>query len=490
MKSYSKTHFNTLLILFIVFSFSLFSCNNEKKDNTEPIDSIEMTETKTADTSSMQDSTVLVRSLYATSTELPRQEYSVYNAFDNNPSTSWQTMLGAALDEGIMFNVYDFYIKSIKIQQEEGEGFAKIKTVTIYINGKKKGEFDATESILIDETADAIYIRITKTSDTSTKTLENQTGKTNTFDRDKRVGINEIKFMSEKINQNILFSLPTLVNGEIKASSTLEPTFAYNTTHLFDARTDIAWAEGDANSGVGSKLTFDLEKTQKIDAIQIWNGYQRSEEHFKANARIKKFSFGTEGKMKDYELEDKMESQYVDFGEYLESSNFILEVKEVYEGTKYKDLVVSELLFRDDVRTVVIQTKETENQITELKNKAKNTPLENVLDRRLNYQEDDYYQIDKSFILRSDGTFVMYKTENSEAEGSKSEILADGNWEIKEINEDKVKIRVFGKFIDFSQYQDFYKGKVTKDFLQIFQDFVTIDNQKLKGEKFIGEFVH
>ncbi|WP_338793315.1 hypothetical protein [Bernardetia sp. MNP-M8] len=494
MKIYSQTHFKILLVLFLAFSFSLFSCNNEKKDSTESTGNIELVETKVTDDNSMRDTTVIINSFYATSTKITQQKYNVYNIFDNDPSTSWQTMLGAAPDEGIMFNVYNLYIQTLKIEQPEGENLAQIETVTIYINGKKKGEFDATKPMLIKEYADAVYIRITKTSDMTIKKLENQVAQTTTFDKNKSVGIKDIKIIGyqfpTKKTLNILFYPNILVNGKITASSTLEPTFAYNTTHLFDARTDIAWAEGDVNSRVGSTLNFNFDTPQKISSIRIWNGYQRSEEHYKANARIKKFSFGTENNMKEFELEDKMEDKYIDLGESIESSNFVLEVKEVYEGTKYKDLVVSEILFKNNMRSVIIQTKETENQITELKNKAKNTPLENVLDRRLNYQEHDYYQIDKSFILRSDGTFVMYKTENSEEENSKSEILADGNWEIKEMNGDKVKIRVFGKFIDFSQYQDFYKGKVTKDFLQIFQDFVTIDNQKLKGEKFIGEFVY
>lgn len=494
MKIYSKTHFKTLLALFLVSSLLFFSCNDGKKNNTESTGNTEIVETKIADTNSTQDSSVLVNSFYATSTKIPQQKYNVYNIFDNDPSTSWQTMLGAAPDEGIMFNVYNLYIQTLKIEQPKGENLAQIETVTIYINGKKKGEFDATKPILIKEYADAIYIRITKTSDITIKKLENQVAQTTTFDKNKSVGIEDIKIVGyqfpTKKKLNILFSPNILANGKITASSTLEPTFAYNTTHLFDARTDIAWAEGHANSGIGSTLNFNFDTPQKISSIRIWNGYQRSEEHYKANARIKKFSFGTENNMKEFELEDEMKAQYIDLGEYVEGGNFILEVKEVYEGTKYKDLVVSEILFKNNIRSVIIQTKETENQITELKNKAKNTPLKNVLDRRINYQEDDYYQIDKSFILRSDGTFVMYKTENSEEENSKSEILADGNWEIKEMNGDKVKIRVFGKFIDFSQYQDFYKGKVTKDFLQIFQDFVTIDNQKLKGEKFIGEFVY
>lgn len=494
MNYHSKNYFKLLLILFLASTFFFFSCNETKKDTTEN-QSNESRETENVEESTQNNSTtnstpVYLVGSYATSTKLPLKNFHLTNALDNNESTSWQTMQGAAPDEGMMLYLSEpTFIKELIIKTAKGNELAEIQKIILYTNGKKQGEFDVNSVLQINEEVSSIYLRISQTSAISTKNSSDNVSKTNSFDKNLSVGISEITAIG-KNDDPLRFVAPLYIDGEIMASSTLEPIQAYSATHLFDSHQDISWAEGDANSGVGTKITFKFNSEQTISAIQIWNGYQRSEEHFKANARIKKFSFGTTGTMQEYSLEDNTTPQKNQLQTALSGNEFVLEIKEVYEGSKYKDLVVSEMRFYDNEKPILIQTKETENQITELKNKAKNTPLETVLDRRLNYQENDYYQVDKSFILRSDGTFVMYKTENSAEENSKSEILADGNWEIKEVNNDKVKIRVFGKFVDFSQYQDFYKGKVTKDFLQIFQDFVIIDNQKLKGEKFIGEFVY
>lgn len=490
MKLYSKLHFKTLLALFVVFSFSLFSCNDGKKDTTETQTSDSTTTQNVEEIPKINATPIHLLGAYSTSTKLPRTNFHLTKALDNDESTSWQTMQGAAPDEGMMLYLAEpTFIKELNIKTATGNDLAEIQKITLYTNGKKQGEFDTNSALQIGEEVNSIYLRISQTSAISTKNLPDNVSKTNSFDKNLSVGISEITAIG-KNDELLNFVAPAYAEGEIIASSTLEPMLAYSATHLFDSHQDISWAEGDANSGVGTKITFKFNTQQNLSAIQIWNGYQRSEEHFKANARIKKFSFSANGTTQEYSLEDNTTPQKIQLQTALTGTEFILEIKEVYEGTKYKDLVVSEMRFYDNEKPILMQTKETENQITELKNKAKNTPLEKVLDTRLNYQENDYFQIDKSFILRSDGTFVMYKTEKSEEEDSKSEILADGNWEIKEMNGDKVKIRVFGKFVDFSQYQDFYKGKITKDFLQIFQDFVTIDNQKLKGEKFIGEFVY
>ncbi len=489
---YFKFPFKTFLLSIFIFHFVFYSCNQTKKENTDsqPSDTLQVKEDKKIEEAIAPNSTpVYLLGAYSTSTKIPLKKFHLTQAFDNDEKTSWQTMQGAAPDEGMMLYLTEpTFIKELNIDVATGNNLAAIQKIILYTDGKKQGEFDTKSALKINEEVSSIYLRISQTSNISTKNISDNVSKTNSFDKNLSIGISEITALGK--NEDALhFVAPLYAEGEIIASSTLEPAQAYSATHLFDSHQDISWAEGNENSGVGTKITFKLNK-QSISAIQIWNGYQRSEEHFKANARIKKFSFGTNGNFQDYNLEDNSAPQKIQLESPLTGNEFVLEVKEVYEGTKYKDLVVSEMRFYDNEKPMLIQTKETENQIKELKNKAKNTPLEKVLDTRLNYQEDDYFQIDKSFILRSDGTFVMYKIENSEKENSKSEILADGNWEIKEMNADKVKIRVFGKFVDFSQYQDFYKGKVTKDFLQIFQDFVIIDNQKLKGEKFVGKFVY
>lgn len=64
--------------------------------------------------------------------------------------------------------------------------------------------------------------------------------------------------------------------------------------NLFDSRYDYAWStNGKVTSGKGESVEIKFSQTQNLTGMIVWNGYQRSEEHFKTNGRVAKMSISS-----------------------------------------------------------------------------------------------------------------------------------------------------------------------------------------------------
>lgn len=72
----------------------------------------------------------------------------------------------------------------------------------------------------------------------------------------------------------------------------MTPKAAYHPIQLFDSRKEFVYAEGAPGAGENEALTFRFDENVKMNALKIWNGFQRSDKHYTANARIKSFEFG------------------------------------------------------------------------------------------------------------------------------------------------------------------------------------------------------
>ena len=76
-------------------------------------------------------------------------------------------------------------------------------------------------------------------------------------------------------------TLPALVPGSVTATSVLEPQVAYQPSNLFDSRYDFAWStNGQTTTGKGESVQVKFDEPQNLSGLIVWNGYQRSEEHF------------------------------------------------------------------------------------------------------------------------------------------------------------------------------------------------------------------
>ena len=66
--------------------------------------------------------------------------------------------------------------------------------------------------------------------------------------------------------------------------------------------------------GIGESVTATFDRPVTVNAVEIWNGYQRSDDHFKKNARAKRISFGAGDKTQEFTLTDAMGPQKLTLG--------------------------------------------------------------------------------------------------------------------------------------------------------------------------------
>jgi len=126
---------------------------------------------------------------------------------------------------------------------------------------------------------------------------------------------------------------PRSVPGRVTASSTLAPVDAYHPSYLFDGRLDFGW-EGAKGIGQGEWVGVHLDRRAEVSALEIWNGYQRSEDHFRKNARARKVSLDGDGKrVAVFRLKDAMGSQKLALPVPVQASDLKLVIEEATAGT-------------------------------------------------------------------------------------------------------------------------------------------------------------
>lgn len=214
-----------------------------------------------------------------------------------------------------------------------------------------------------------------------------------------------------------------------------------------------------------------------------------------------------------YFLEDDKTPQMVVLDRPITGQKFELIIKDAFSGTKYQDLVISEIKFFEGNQPIVIQTSSEEERINET-NSISNPLLNYFIDRNMDvslYSRKEkkgdgeyfaeYYGKKTSLILRSNNTFVMYEREtlsveeyNEEEEyenyeDDTKEVIADGNWELRETGEGYLKVRIFGKIFSPTTTAELYQGDVTSANVRIFQDNLTLTKDKITGERFINDII-
>lgn len=485
------------LILLLTLAISC-SENKTEENNDKPNEKIQQGDSVLVLEKSEND--VFLEGVYGTSTRLPFFEYNAGNCFDGKIETGWLTMNGAGPNEGVMcyFN-NPVFVKEIQVLPFKRDALAKIKTISVYCNGKAIGDFSMSQKISVNLELSSLFVKV-KDVEKVTR-VEREVEEPDyeeewieVFDENFGVGISEIQIYDQTGLKQ--FKAPLMLKGSVSSSSVLSPEAAYHSSNLFDSKKDLVWAEGSEGKGVGEQIFFTFKENVKIEGLAISNGYQRSETHYKSNARLKSFEFSHVGDTSKKELitiSDFVATQNVVFNEAYTGREFVLTVKEVFPGEKYNDLVISELKFFSGQVPFIICSGFTEDNILENCKKTDNTVLEKLLNKNIrNYYREEFnssFSYDRSFLLRSDNTFVMYNNEYDDGVSIKDtlKIVADGNWEIIEANEKTAKIRVFGKYASLTDDYGMYKGQGVKTFQKIFQDYITISEKSLKGEQFVEE---
>jgi len=158
----------------------------------------------------------------------------------------------------------------------------------------------------------------------------------------------------------------------ISCSSVLhaQGTSNYDVANLSDHNLQTAWIEGDAEYGIGTKIevTFNYDAHsffgsayQFYGVINVFNGYCKSLKSWQENSRVKTFKvYFNDTAICFVDLVDTWHFQYFDISKFFrnayldknkeapyeinEGDRLIFEVTAVYEGSKYKDVGISEFM--------------------------------------------------------------------------------------------------------------------------------------------------
>jgi hypothetical protein len=144
---------------------------------------------------------------------------------------------------------------------------------------------------------------------------------------------------------------PTRVDpGSIQAqaSSELPPEggLTYGIGNTLDGDTKTAWNSNGAEvgNGVGQVLSYRFADRVRLRRIELVNGYAKSDRVFQQNGRINAVAVTTDAGTFEVSLDDSTQPQTVeqDFGV---TKGVSLRVLSVYEGSKYRDLGLTEIAF-------------------------------------------------------------------------------------------------------------------------------------------------
>jgi len=262
--------------------------------------------------------------------------------------------------------------------------------------------------------------------------------------------------------------LPLLVPATITATSVLDPVVAYQPANLFDSRYDFAWSTNGKNtSGKGESVQISFNEPQSLSGLIVWNGYQRSPEHFKANGRITQVLVSDGQTTQSVALADRMGGQRIAFATALKNvSSLKLTIEGTAAGAKYPDVLLSELRLIDDHDQILVP--QVRGMVPE--GNPVSAPL---VDRSLssvvcsssiapgNFQ--------RSLRIRADGSFVIYGKAYEDETGKKTDQVLEGNWEQR-----GSVIRIFGKRYNDTVVRTEYSQAARRTPASIFQSDLKI----------------
>jgi len=160
--------------------------------------------------------------------------------------------------------------------------------------------------------------------------------------------------------------------GSLEASSCLESQGVnnYDINNIVDINLKTAWVEGKNDYGIGEFFTYSIEfdpdtkfggSGQFFGKLEVFNGYCKNEKLWEQNSRVKQLKvYLNSTPLCIIELQDTWQYQSVYIGHYfknlaadknLDAKNVLkngdrlkFEIVEIYPGTKYKDVAISEFL--------------------------------------------------------------------------------------------------------------------------------------------------
>jgi hypothetical protein len=231
---------------------------------------------------------------------------------------------------------------------------------------------------------------------------------------------------------------PRVVSSRYEASSTLEPIAAYRPDYLFDGRLDFGWVEGAEGLGIGETVGASWKEPVTITAVEIWNGYQRSEDHFAKNARAKRIAVVIGGERMELDVPDTMGPSLLQLPRPVpDALSITIEILEATPGTRYPDLVLSELRIHDAEGPFTLGSTRYKQQAFGTLNRARGTAIERLVDYSL---VSHCAPEERQLKLRSNNSFVYYATD---AEGADE--VFDGAWVVKGPSGAGTQLQLYGR---------------------------------------------
>lgn len=336
---------------------------------------------------------------------------------DGKPDTGW-TPEGDAEGEGVLFR-FEGEVSLTQVQVESCGG--KRTALTPFLNGNEQ----AAVTVQGKKTP-VITVSRRKVRSVFLRLDEHGPG----------ACLAEVTFLAD---QPLGVRAPRTLAATAKASSVLAPADAYHPGYLFDGRLDFGWVEGVKGPGLGESMALTFAAPVTVTAIEVWNGYQRSEDHFKKNARARKVSISVDGaEPVELSLKDAQGSQKLALPRPVSTRSLTLTIQEAYPGTKYDDLVLSELRVWDAEGPRAITTGDLAERARALKAEVASGPLKGFVDQTLRAGcQLEGYELEAKF--RSNHSFVVYRSADEDT-GAVKEVL-DGTWILK----DGKSVELFGR---------------------------------------------
>lgn len=238
---------------------------------------------------------------------------------------------------------------------------------------------------------------------------------------------------------------PRRVSGTVATSSVLTPEVAYRAAYLFDQRTHFAWVEGAPGDGMGETITVTFDTPSSVRALDVWNGYQRSDDHFEKNNRAAKLRVAMDGaEPVVVDLADSRAVQRVKLPAPVKGRVLTIGIDAVTKGKKYDDLVISELRFVDDDGPYTLGLPDVQKATEARYSALENTPLDRVVGQVWGSRCGN-----DSLKLRPDASFVWYGSSRSELEdeeGNRStEDVIEGAWAVEPTSGPWAKISLYAR---------------------------------------------
>lgn len=148
-------------------------------------------------------------------------------------------------------------------------------------------------------------------------------------------------------------SLGCAIGWTIKTTSTLKASNGkpYKPSYLGDGKLHTAWIEGINGYGLGEKIIIRMQGDKSsrdisFRGIEITNGFAKSDKTWAENTRVKFFKvYHNDSQVFYIKLEDTKTPQHIEFPPIYvnHKDTIVLEIAEVYPGTKYKNTAISEI---------------------------------------------------------------------------------------------------------------------------------------------------